>query len=92
MLSIIVVNNYYYYDCDIIFYNIGANYFFFLLLGGTIASFNNLVSWGAGSFLSEVWFPVTERATATAIAMAVAPGVSEPIQIALCYVAMRCAS
>lgn len=55
----------------------GASYFFFLLLGGIIASFNNLVSWGAGSFLSEVWFPVTERATATAIAMAVAPGVGQ---------------
>lgn len=48
---------------------IGANYFFFLLLGGVIASFNNLVSLGTGSFLSEVWFPVTERATVTAISL-----------------------
>ena len=70
--SIIILHNNY----DMIFYNTGANYFF-LLICGTIASFNNLVSWGAGSFLSEVWFPVTERATATAIAMAVAPGVGQ---------------
>ena len=64
----------------------GANYFFLLLIGGTISSFNNLVAWGAGSFLSEVWFPVTERATATAIAMAVSPSVGQSMHMQQCLI------
>ena len=53
--------------------NLGANYFWVLLSGQTISSLCNALIWGAGSHLSEVWFPASERATSTAISATISP-------------------
>ena len=53
-----------------------AAYYWLLLTGQVIASLCNLFIWGAGAYLSEVWFPPSERATSTAISAGIAPNVS----------------
>lgn len=57
-------------------HSVGSGLFGVLLTGQTIASINNGLIWGIPPLLSDVWFPVSERATATAIGAAVAPQVS----------------
>lgn len=42
-------------------------------MGQSIASCSNTVLFGAAPLLSEVWFPSSERVTATALVGAVAP-------------------
>ena len=54
---------------------LGAEYFWVLLSGQTIASLCNVLIWGAASHLSEVWFPASERATSTAISATISPNV-----------------
>ena len=61
-------------------HSLDAAYYWLLLTGQVIASLCNLFIWGAGSHLSEVWFPPSERATSTAISAGIAPNVShEPV-------------
>ena len=62
--------------CHAIFDSLDAGYYWLLLTGQVIASLCNLFIWGAGSHLSEVWFPPSERATSTAISAGIAPNVS----------------
>lgn len=52
-----------------------------ILLGQFIASTSNSVFYGGAPLLSEIWFPSSERATATAIAAAMSPQIG--IMIAL---------
>ena len=65
------------------FLYIDASYYWLLLTGQVIASLCNLFIWGAGSHLSEVWFPPSERATSTAISAGIAPNVSQYHEICL---------
>ena len=44
----------------------GSGYFWFVLAGHIVASFANLLEWGAGSYVAAIWFPPSERAFATA--------------------------
>lgn len=53
----------------------GSGYFSLLMVGQIVSSFNGLMS-GAPTLFSEIWFPATERATATALGASVAPQVS----------------
>ena len=50
-----------------------SSYFWVVLLGQFISSTSNSVFYGGAPFLSEAWFPSSERATATAIGAAIAP-------------------
>ena len=59
----------------------GTQYYWIVLLGQFVASFSNAIFFGGGPLLSETWFPSSERATATAIAGAIAPQIG--ISIAL---------
>lgn len=52
----------------------GAGYFSLLMVGQIVSSFNGLMM-GSTTLLSEIWFPASERATATAIGAAIAPQV-----------------
>ena len=52
----------------------GSGYYWLLMVGQTVMSFNALMLPGS-ALLSEVWFPASQRATATALAAAVAPQV-----------------
>jgi len=61
----------------------GSRYFGLLLTGQTIASINNGLIWGAPGLLSEVWFPASERATATALGAAVSPQLGILVAFAL---------
>ena len=62
-------------SCSCILNFSGANYFWFVLAGQGVASLCNVLLWGAPPLLSQVWFPASERATATAFSTA-APNVS----------------
>lgn len=53
----------------------GSGYFYLLIIGQTVSSFNGLMS-GASTLLSETWFPASERVTATALGASIAPQVS----------------
>ena len=53
----------------------GRHYFWVLLSGQTVGALTNALVWGAPSLLSSVWFPPSERATATAFAGAISPQV-----------------
>ena len=66
-----------------VLHSTGAQYFWVLLTGQTIASLCNVLIWGAGSHLSEVWFPASERATATAISATISPQFGVLIGLAL---------
>ena len=57
----------------------GADYFLVLLSGQAISSLCNVLIWGAGSHLSEVWFPASERATSTAISATISPNVGHSV-------------
>ena len=46
----------------------GRQYFWLLLSGQSVSAITNALIWGGPSLLSSVWFPPSERATATAIA------------------------
>ena len=54
----------------------GQHYFWLTMFGQTLGSIGNVYVWTSAPFLSEVWFPARERATATAIGAAIAPQVT----------------
>ena len=49
--------------------------YWLVLFGQFVASISNAIFFGGCTLLSEVWFPSSERATATAIGGAIAPQV-----------------
>ena len=51
----------------------GSDYFWIVIVGQCIAAFCIPVAFTGGPLLSEVWFPKSERATATAIAAGISP-------------------
>ncbi len=51
----------------------GPSYFWVVIFGQFVAATANSVFFGGAPLLSEVWFPNSERATATAIGAAIAP-------------------
>ena len=61
----------------------GSSYFWIVLLGQFVASTSNSVFFGGAALLSEVWFPDSQRATATAIGAAIAPQVGIMIALGL---------
>jgi len=65
------------------FDSIGPDYFWLLLVGQTIAAVCNVLIWGAPSLLSEVWFPESERATATAFGGGISPQLGVMLAFAL---------
>ena len=63
--------------------SIGPDHFWLLLVGQTIAAVCNVLIWGAPSLLSEIWFPESERATATAIGGGISPQLGVMLAFAL---------
>ena len=59
----------------------GPQFFWLLLTGQTIASINQLLIWGAPSYMSSIWFPPSQRGIAAAAGGALAPQVYRPPRI-----------
>ena len=53
----------------------GPDFFWLLLAGQTFGSLTNAFEWSAPSLLASVWFPHSERASASALLGAIAPNV-----------------
>ena len=53
----------------------GPEFFWLLLAGQTFGSLTNVFEWSAPSLLACVWFPPSERASASALLGAIAPNV-----------------
>ncbi len=52
---------------NVLFVHAGPDMFWLLLTGQMVASITNVFEWAAPSLLASVWFPLSERTTASAL-------------------------